>query len=140
MNRIVNAIAVMAVVFVCTIPATARSQVCISYPNPTLAEQFADANSAVLAKWVDAVPSDGDDPGSTTYEIFQIPRSSFGSLAKGMRITVAKHHPGKEGQLALVLGKGTSANTLTWQVPAETTRRQLTITFFARARQKMPTP
>ena len=93
-------------------------------PDPTLAEQYANAGSVVLAKWVESVSPNGDSPGSTTYEIFQIPRSSTKALAKGMRITVAKHHPGKPGQLTLVLGNGPSVENLTWNVPVETSRRR----------------
>src|SRR4029079_5770452 len=98
--------------------------VCPVTPELTLAERFAAADSVVLAKWESAVPAADSNPGSTTFEIVQIPRSSDKNLAKGMRITVDKFHPGKRGRLALVWRSQTADRKMAWQVPLESNSRR----------------
>ncbi|MBI3861830.1 MAG: hypothetical protein HY290_08030 [Planctomycetia bacterium] len=123
--RIARLLPVIVFIVACTLPATARSQCCCCFETPTLAERYARADAAVLAKWITAVPKrEEDDPGRTTYEIVQISRSALTFLKSGAQITVDSYQQGKKGQLALVLADLDADKRLTWHVPVEPSPRR----------------
>jgi hypothetical protein len=117
MVRIVAAIPVL--VGVLQVGFLSASDCCLGRCNAQpFAEQYRNAEAAVLAKWISTVPGNGrDDRGSTTYEIHDVARSAIPVLMKGTRITHRRHVPGKPGDIAFLLGIGKDLENLTWHVP-----------------------
>ena len=90
-----------------------------SAPSLTLTEQVAQSDAVVLTQWASAVEGDDKQPGSTTLEVVEVVKAPEGTVAKGDKITVARHRPGKAGDLFFLTGvKGT---TIEWGSPLEVT-------------------
>jgi hypothetical protein len=92
-----------------------------SAPTLTLAEQYAKADAAVLAKWLSGEMPGKDRLGSTTFEIVQVARSPFKSVEKGKKVTLERYRAGKPGDLALLFGSRTKGETLEWGSPLDVT-------------------
>jgi hypothetical protein len=109
-------------------PTDACGQVCFGCcmgPPPTLATQFRDADAAVLAKWISAIPGARiGDLGQTTFEIYQVTRSSISGMSKGTCVTVDQHIPGKPGQISWLLGRSNDSGPHTWFIPFEFNSRR----------------
>ncbi|MCG6156201.1 hypothetical protein [Rubinisphaera margarita] len=86
----------------------ASAQACpfCSAPQLTLAEQIAQSDAAVIGEWQSGVAPDFDagTPGSTTYRIEKIIKSSAAELAVDQTITVKEYFPGEQKQFALLIG------------------------------------
>ncbi|MSR59027.1 MAG: hypothetical protein EXS05_15520 [Planctomycetaceae bacterium] len=82
--------------------------------SPTLSEQFADSEVAILVEWVSARNGGDGAAESTTFEIVKIERDACEGFKKGQRITLKKYHAGKPGSLALLLGKRTGSDAVKW--------------------------
>jgi hypothetical protein len=111
-------------------PTTGSCQVCIAPPPPTLGEQYAQADAALLGRWLSGEMPTGEKPGSTTYEIVQIARAPFKTvkngkgvndkaIKKGNHISVGHYRAGKRGDLVLLLGIEPQGEGLVWGVPLE---------------------
>lgn len=91
-----------------------------SAPEMTLAEQFYQADLAILAKWTGGEPAKGDKAGTTEYEIVEIARDPLKSLKAGDPLTLPRHRAGKAGDLCLLLGtKGTAVEWVPFDVTEE---------------------
>jgi len=90
-------------------------------PALTFSEQYSKADAAVLVQWVGAVEPTEKDLGSTTYEIVEVARAPETTLQKGQKITLERFRAGKKGNLALILGTRTKAETIEWGNPLEVT-------------------
>lgn len=76
-----------------------------SAPSLTLTEQFSEADAVVLVKWLGGERSTQVDPGSTNYEILDIPRNKGVKLAKGKNIELPRYRAAKEGDLYVLMGR-----------------------------------
>lgn len=117
----------------CLGPAVAWGCEFCGAPTLTLAEQLAQADSALLVKWVKGEPSgkaavtvtakkpDGSDDasvkepaasegaGTTIYEIVEVVRDPLKSFKAGATLTLPRYRSGKPGDLCLMFGaKGVS--------------------------------
>ena len=89
-----------------------------SAPEMTLAEQFFQADLALLGKWKGGEPAKGEKPGTTEYEIVEVSRDPLKTLKAGDMLTLPRHRAGKPGDLCLLLG--TKGTTVEW-VPLDVT-------------------
>ncbi|MFN0052585.1 MAG: hypothetical protein ACKV0T_10355 [Planctomycetales bacterium] len=111
----------IAVSALALVPDTVRGCPFCSAPSLTLSEQFSKADAAVLVKWVGGEMPKAEQPGSTTYEIVEAPRTPFKSVAKGKKITLERYRAGKKGSLALLFGSRTKGEVIEWGGPLEVT-------------------
>ncbi len=90
-------------------------------PEPSLAEQLAQADAAVLVKWVSAEPANAEKQtaGSTTFEVLNIVRQPGENYQPGSKIALDRYRPGKSGELFLLLG--TKIDGIEWGSPLEVT-------------------
>ncbi|MSR58229.1 MAG: hypothetical protein EXS05_11200 [Planctomycetaceae bacterium] len=102
-------------------PVSARACPFCSAPSLTLSEQFAQADSAVLVKWVGGKMPKDDEPGSTQYEVVDVARSPFKWVEKGYKLTLEHYRTGKKGSLALLLGSRTKGDLIEWGAPLDAT-------------------
>lgn len=82
-----------AVLFAALSPLPATACPFCSAPTLTLAEQYAKADAAVLAKWLSGEMPGKERLGSTTYEIVQVARTPLKSVEKGKKITLERIEP-----------------------------------------------
>src|SRR5262245_39584257 len=96
----------------------AAARCCLARP-PTLNEQFVLADAAVLAKWHAGEEPANGSPGSTLYEVVQVPRATANAVKRRDRITVHQFCNAKKGSLALILGFRSNQGSIEWCVPLE---------------------
>src|SRR5262245_50876541 len=90
--------------------------VCPVVPHrPTLHEQFARSDAAVLARWISVEAADEDSSGRAEYKVVQVPRGGS-TLSRGSTITLPRNHQGKIGSLALLLGNRSAQGIMEWNV------------------------
>lgn len=99
---------------------------CQNVLTPTLSERFAQADAAVLAKFVKSnkVSDDEKTPASTTLEVLQVARGSKRGLKKGTRITLPTFVDGNAGSLYFATAtlkdrKAKGKAVLKWADPTE---------------------
>lgn len=91
-----------------------------SAPSLTLAEQLAQADAAVLVKWVGGEKATDKSAGETRYEVTEVVRSSKVAPKVGDTVTLPRYRESKVGDQFLLLGnKGASVE---WGSPLEVSR------------------
>jgi hypothetical protein len=94
-----------------------------SAPSMTLTEQLADADAAVLVKWIGGTPAKLTDAGSTEFEIVEVVHQpAVGKLDKGQKLNVVRFRSGKAGDLFLLLGTS-GVGKVEWGSPLEVTQQ-----------------
>jgi len=96
----------LVLIAIAVLGASAQACPFCSAPQLTLAEQIAQSDAAVIAEWQSGVAPDFDagTPGSTTYRIEKVIKSSAAELAVDQTITVKEYFPGEQKQFALLIG------------------------------------
>jgi hypothetical protein len=93
-----------------------------SAPSLTLTEQLTQSDAAVLATWAGGTPAQGQDGGSTEYEVLEVVQQpAGGKLAKGSKVSLVRYRAGKKGDLFLLLGTKGGA-VIDWGSPMEVTK------------------
>ena len=118
----------------------------IGQPPPTISEQLAEADSAVLVQWVSVEKEFGKKSGTTTCQIQQVMKISK-NFPKQRKITIPRRVPGKVGDQFVLFGEeGEDGKGLEWwnstpmlseaasnyisQAPAIDVAQQSRITYF----------
>ncbi len=76
-----------------------------SAPSLTLTEQFSEADAVVLVQWVGGEPSTEVDPGTTEFEVLDIPRNKGIKLTKGKNLKVPRYRAAKKGDMYVLMGR-----------------------------------
>ena len=87
--------------------------------RPTLHEQYARADVAVLAKWIAGDLPGGKPSASIAYRVLQVPRGAGSGLERGAAITVETSESVKKESLALLIGKRSGDGVIEWSAPRE---------------------
>jgi hypothetical protein len=95
-------------------PAAACPVCPVAEHLPTLHQQYARADAAVLAKWIAGEAPGEKSPGSTLYRVLQVPRGAGPGIERGATITLETYHPPKNESLVLLLGKRSADGFLEW--------------------------
>ena len=91
-----------------------------SAPSLTLSEQLAQADAAVLVKWVKGEKGTPQKAGTTTYEVLEIaPGKGHESLKKEQQITLNAFRNSTPGSLYFLMG--TKGTVIEWGTPMEVT-------------------
>lgn len=85
--------------------------------GPTLTEQVAEADIALVVELVIAVPADVDAglPGETKYKVASVLRDTTGTIEEGDPIEISRHHRGARQDRFLLLG--IADGRLDWRFP-----------------------
>jgi hypothetical protein len=75
-----------------------------SAPSVAFSEQISKADVFLLVKFDSAKRSEGDDLGSTTYEIVTVPKDRTEGFKKSDKLTLERYREGEPGELAVVFG------------------------------------
>ncbi|HET6326299.1 MAG TPA: hypothetical protein VFG04_16595 [Planctomycetaceae bacterium] len=90
--------------------------------TPTLTEQIAQADGVCLVRFVQSELAHDQNPGSSTYVVLEVLKTSKDAVKMGDRIKRAPARPAKVGDLFLVLGpKASDGNRIEWGTPTEIT-------------------
>lgn len=81
--------------------------------GPTLGEQYALAQVVAVVSWQKSTPAEGDDPGSTTFEVLELLKDDGQGPEKKAQITIPIVRPGPKGTLELWFASTTSGK-LDW--------------------------
>ena len=93
-----------------------------SAPSMTMAEQLAQADAAVLVKWIGGTPAKLSDAGSTEFEVVEVVnQQAAGKYQKGSKLSLIRYRSGKAGDLFLLLGT-VGVGTVEWGSPLEVTQ------------------
>lgn len=93
-----------------------------SAPSLTLTEQLTQSDAAALVTWSGGTPAQGQDGGSTEYEVLEVVQQpAGGKLAKGSKVSLVRYRAGKKGDLFLLLGTKGGA-VIDWGSPMEVTK------------------
>ena len=93
-----------------------------SAPSMTMAEQLAQADAAVLVKWIGGTPAKVSDAGSTEFEVVEVVnQQAAGKLQKGSKLSLIRYRSGKAGDLFLLLGT-VGVGSVEWGSPLEVTQ------------------
>lgn len=71
----------------------------------SLAREIDGSKIAILVEWVSTTPADGDQPGTTQFQIVNVIRDTTGRFQVGNSIEVSQHQPGESEDQFLLLGK-----------------------------------
>lgn len=98
-NRVVRSIILAGVLWLLSAFPAKSAVVCFA-PPPPLSHQFAQAESVALVKLLETHPGQGDNPGSSTYEIVEILRDTKKTLKVGTKLTRPERVLRQPGMLA----------------------------------------
>lgn len=95
--------------------------VCGIGSSPTLHEQFAQSDFAVLAMWLSREAASEGAKGSTLYEVLQVRRTpgDGDGVQRGDKFTVPQYHDANKGRFALILGTRSKKGGIEWSPPRE---------------------
>ncbi len=115
---LVSAVILSATLLVGPQPAALACPFC-SAPSLTLTEQLAQSDAAVLVKWTGGTEAEGDEAGSTNYQILDVLRDVTNGVKKGDTIRLPRYRAGKVGDLFVLMGS--KAAVIEWGSPLEVT-------------------
>lgn len=113
---ILRRVASLLVALLLLAPVTVRvAQACpfCTQQGPTLGEQYALAQVVAVVSWQKSTPAEGDDPGSTTFEVLELLKDDGQGPEKKAQITIPIVRPGPKGTLELWFASTTSGK-LDW--------------------------
>ncbi|MFN5299522.1 MAG: hypothetical protein ACK5HA_14555 [Planctomycetaceae bacterium] len=113
---ILRRVASLLVALLLLAPVTVRvAQGCpfCTQQGPTLGEQYALAQVVAVVSWQKSTPAEGDDPGSTTFEVLELLKDDGQGPEKKAQITIPIVRPGPKGTLELWFASTTSGK-LDW--------------------------
>ncbi len=100
-------------------PGTVEAAPICLGPRPTLNEQFVRSDTAVLARWLSGEEPAEGSPGSTVFEVVQVPRAGGQPVKRRDRITLHPFRNAKKGSLALILATRSKQASTEWSAPLE---------------------
>lgn len=121
-TRFLAGMTLAALILAIVMPTGAEACPFCSAPSLTLTEQLSKADAAVLAVWVGGTVPKEENPGTTNYEVVEVARTPFDSVAKGKKITLDRYRSGKKGDLALIVGSRTKGEIIEWGAPLDVTK------------------
>lgn len=109
-----------ALLFSVTCVAASLSCPFCSAPSLTLTEQFADADAVVLVAWKGGKQATDTDPGSSKYQVLEVPRNKGVEVKVGETIERPRYRAASEGDLFVLMGS--QGSSLEWNTALPVTK------------------